>query len=553
MKGYICVRGVVSSDALPGVEHLWLISEGCRYRLTFFGYHSLSYGDRVRVCGFAFMPYLYKNPGSFQRELYLKREGICGYMKVTGYEVLERGSGFLKHIHSLRIYLIKRVAKFPEPLRFFTLGMVLGVKELVPSGEREYFYRLGLGHLFAVSGFHFGIILGLSYAVLLFAMRVLNLFVKFPFSLLPSKSAHILNLFVLPFLFVITGSQLSALRASIMYVIFVVLHLFERDTSLYRIAFWAFVVMFLSNPLDITGAGFEYTFAAVFTIAFIIERFRHLSYVKSFILISVAVSLALIPITAFHFHRVYPLSVVSNILFLPLFSVFIPFLIFNLCFTLLSGSHILIGPANSVAWVIYSVVKHLSSIRWAELWVTRTETVVVAAVPFFLFYFLSKRRVFLLISGLVVCVAVCSFYLNRRDRAVFFDLGKRGNASLVVHKGFRILVDAGGRGALGGKELVSALLWQDVKSLDKVFLTSPSKDSSAYLPYLKRVIKVKSLVKAFTASGDCRDVVVADICFLCPKGICHCRFCRIKNGPVVVKGKVFYPWKAGAITVRLED
>ncbi len=506
----------------------------------------------MRIYGFAFLPYYYKNPGSFPLNLYLKRKNICGYLKVKEYEIISRGKGILKLIHILRVHLIKHVERFPDPLRFFTLGIVLGAKELVPEQEKVYFYRLGLGHLFAVSGFHFGIILSFSYLILLLFLKSMGLIVRFPLHLIPSKSAHLLNLCLVPVVLIITGFQISAVRASIMYTLFVLLYLFERDLSLYRIAVVAFIIMFLFNPFDITGPGFEYTFVAVFTIAFIIEKFKNLSYIRSSVLISLTLSIVLMPITAFHFHRVYPLSLISNIIFLPVFSFLIPFMIAVVCLSFFNKSYFIVSVSNTIVKVFYDLIKLLSSSKYSELWVTRTETIITVAVALIVAYFLFRKKEFIFLLIIVSALAIYSYVLNHKNRVVFFDMGKRGNASLIMYKGKKILVDAGGWGRLGGDALIGALLWQDVKKLDKIILTSFSKGSASYLMHIKKVMDVKRIEKP-KGNIKCRDVSLANICFFCDKRICHCDLCKIKNGPVIVKGKSFYPWKSGAITVSLED
>ena len=541
------ITGKIVSDPLPNTKAIILKSDVCKYKLFVFFKHSLGYGDKIRVWGLIFKPHDFKNPGGYPLSLEMKRKGICAYVKVKNYEILKRSDSIWSRVHSLRISLVKRFIDVSEPFRTFVLGLILGAKEAIDKDKREVFYKTGLGHLLAVSGFHFGIILGFTFFIFLLVLKILNIVVYLPFEFLPSRLAHIMNISIVPFILTLTGFHISAVRASIMYVVYVILCIFERDISLFRIATVALFIMLLINPLDIVSAGFQYTFVAIFSIAFLLERLENTARFKKFVLISVCLSFVLAPITAFHFHRIYPWGLISNTVFLPVFSFIIPILIAVL-FLSLSGVN-LIPVCNFAVKLIFNLIKSISKFPLSEIFITKNQTIIILVLSVALLYLISKRRFFVLLGVVSLLLLVVSYFKTKEPRAIFFDMGRRGCATLIVGKKSNLLVDAGSYNRLGCHELIYSLLWQDIKHLDRLIITSKSKGHTLCVKYLQGIIHVGKILDYSLR----KQLVIKGVCFVKRRKDCFCKICRLKDGSVIIDNKNFYPWKEGALKVSLED
>ena len=531
------------SDTFGVLNHFTLNTGGLSVRVLCNGGCPFERGDIVEVYGVIFEPYRFKNPGNFleyKHTLFLKATKI----KKVGFK-----TDFWYIIHRFRRKAVKGLLSTGTSSAKMACALVFGAREVMSPVEKRVFYNLGLGHILAVSGFHFGVILGVLYFVLLFTLRIINLFFQFPFHLLPTRCAHLLNI---PFSFaflILTGAQISAERAFVMYVIFVLLLLWEREAVLKKVAVFSFILLILLRPSNIKDLGFQLSFTAIFAIAFIWERIKDSGKLQKFLIVTLFTSASVSPVVAFYFHRFYPLSIVSNLLMLPIFTLLIPVL-FVLSFLnlLIPKAWFLFYLLDFIWKPLFSFMQHLSNLKIATVWITRTETLMLVLLLCFAYLLIFRHRILVLSIAVVITLVSLSYFNGRRDKAVFFDLGRKGNATLIVCKNRRILIDAGGLSKRGEVSLLSSLLWLDSKVIDRVFVRGSSKVHSAYLPFLKKNLNI---LKTTVKKGH------FDICgvrFAWSKEGCgNSSLCYIKNGLVLINGRRYLTWRNGALITSLEE
>ncbi len=551
------LKGRVVSDALPCSRFVDVEVSDYRVRLFFKGkIPKISYGDIVRVSGVAFVPYHYKNPGSFDVVRYMNSKNIAFFLKVRRWRVLERGEGLRVWLHYLRVRLYAFSQTFKEPLRSFIPAIILGIKE--PMAEYSpAFYRLGLGHILAISGLHLGIFIAVFYRIFLWILRGLNLVVQFPFLLLPRRMAYLIVLLLMPMVLVITGNQISVQRAAFMYLIYVIVAVFlERSAYLLNVLLVALSFFALIRPEEITSAGFQYTFLAVLVLGILEKRFPDMSGFKKATVASLVLPLALFPVGAYHFHCLYPLGSLFNALLLPVFSAVIAciILLFPLAF-LLKGPFVgLLHLLNAVVAPLFKMVLLFSELPKATIPATRFCFWMTACFSVLLIYLLVRKRVLLVLTMALFLISLWVFWQTERNRVVFFDMGKAGEATLVVKDGKAFLVNAGGRGREAGKALYDALLWEGVTHLDKVICTTKRKASISLVRFISRKMNALELDGCDTLwEGNCRKVLVAGVSFVCFKSQCDGGICKVAGGPVFVGKRELYPYRTGALKFYLED
>lgn len=187
-------------------------------------------------------------------------------------------------------------------------AMLLGDKRAMAKEVSEPLYGAGIGHLVAVSGLHAGIL-----------AAALG-------KLLPVRRARLR--FVLLFLFLafyalVTALSPSVLRAGLMLLCVEGAGLFERRRDLPSSLAFAAVMILLFRPAALFSAGFALSFLAIYgfvTVCAPLENFfRPLGKCGGPLLAaSVAVTLSTLPVSAYFFKSVSPVSIVVNCVVLPL-------------------------------------------------------------------------------------------------------------------------------------------------------------------------------------------------------------------------------------------
>ena len=191
-------------------------------------------------------------------------------------------------------------------------GMLLGEKGDIETSLLDQFKDTGIMHILAISGLHVSILAG-------------------AFSLLFRRNAWVRFAFVLLFLFAyaaLTAFSPSVMRASLMLVCYTLAFPLRRRPDTMNALALSFCAILLMNPLALFYTGFQLSYCAVYGLillsAPIASALRRLGGAASAaIASSVAVTVATIPAMAATFERVQLLSVLTNILVLPVVPFFL--------------------------------------------------------------------------------------------------------------------------------------------------------------------------------------------------------------------------------------
>ncbi len=230
----------------------------------------------------------------------------------------------------------RRVLALGRPVEDQTLrleyALTLGWKAGLPETVAEPFVRAATFHIFAVDGLRIALVSGL----LIFALRRLRL---------TRTAAGAVALPLVCFYAAMTGWPASAVRAIVMLAVVVAGALLRRPGDLVNSLFAAAVLILLGEPRELFQAGFQLSFLVVLCLILIhpvgdrfaawlaagdpllpvelVPRWRRagraaLRWVAEAFLGSVAAWLASIPLVAWYFHLVTPVSGPANLLAVPL-------------------------------------------------------------------------------------------------------------------------------------------------------------------------------------------------------------------------------------------
>ena len=211
-------------------------------------------------------------------------------------------------------------------------ALVLGTTKDVGDGTRDAFGRLGIAHVLAVSGLHFGM-------VSLMLIGLLN----FVFGRIPwimrrfsrQRAAAVASLPMLAVYLVFVGAPISARRALIMAAACVVGRLLARAPSQARSLVIAAVAILIFEPRAVFQVSFQLSFAAVLGILWGIEFYERsirtpirgaeihpkiqlaLCGAASMAVMTLATSITTAPVVIHHFGQLPILGILANFLVIP--------------------------------------------------------------------------------------------------------------------------------------------------------------------------------------------------------------------------------------------
>ena len=192
---------------------------------------------------------------------------------------------------------------------------LFGDKDLLSDKQYSVYKLSGVAHLLAVSGLHVGIIAGILQKILNF--KKTKRWWKF----------SIIALFMLAYMY-LCGYSVSIIRASIMSIIFMIADLMGREHDPFNSIAVAGIVVYAINPLCIFDVGFLLSFGCVVGIVILFMPIQKAlaktkmpqNVVKS-LSMSLSTTIAIVVIMAYYFRTLNIISIVANVILIPIFTI----------------------------------------------------------------------------------------------------------------------------------------------------------------------------------------------------------------------------------------
>ena len=493
------------------------------------GGYELKYGDRIRTrlklrdlepC---------RNPGGLDWQAVLLRRGIeaTGFLEDADRILLvgrAKGKPLMQQMEDLRWKLASTINReLPSPARGLLLALVTGHSSAVEKELRNAFSSLGLSHLLAISGLHFGLVVLWTHGMLrLMAGRVPSLYLLLPMD-------RILWLVSLPFLAAyaaMAGAAPSVKRAFVMVVALSLAFAMSRTRKLYHALALAAFVILIWDPKEIMELSFQLSFVAVIGLVYLLpaiaEWFRRkdpLMALEKRGLISVwarrvllaaattvAATVATFPIAVNNFHLVPILAVPANLLMVPAAGwVVLPLA--------LAGGFLLFiwEPGGmEILWVAAWMADWISrSCSWLAHWAPKIYLPSLRPWEIGAFYLSLVALARLGRSRWALPLLVCSLAsfplswgmewvsqrMHPKLRVHFISVGNGASYLIETPDGRSVLIDGGGSHDPSfdvGSMHVAPVLWERRwTSIQRVILTHPHPDHMNGLPFILKAFRVK--------------------------------------------------------------
>ncbi len=465
----------------------------------------VDYGDRLVTRFHLRRPQPARNPGAFDYRDFLERKGIHVMGSVSRSEQIletQRGKGgwlwtyvVLPVRRGVRRGVAYNLSGGPAGL---LKGILLGEKRGVPDDVRTAFTRAGVNHVLAVSGLHVGLIA----AVVFFGLGAVGC----------GRTTTAWSTVCAVLLYaLVTGLPPSVVRASMMCAITIWGRLGNtQGEGLNSLGLAGFLIL-IFRPQDLFDVGFQLSFAATAGILVLYRPIRAWlpagraggvgQWVWTPLAVSVAAQVATLPLVLTYFGLLSVVSVIANLVVVPLMAAAVALgLIGVVIFHLSSSVAALLNGAN---WIVLKgaimAASWFAAPAWAAVEVPRPGWTAMGLYLCAALLILpgarsqpwGRRFVFIALSVANLWVWSDLWPRPAGLRILVLDVGQGDGIFLRFPNGRTVLVDGGLRAVnidVGERVLIPFLKAEGINRIDAVVASHPHSDHiGGFVTLLDRV------------------------------------------------------------------
>lgn len=329
------------------------------------------------------------------------------HLPVTHLEIIGYSPTFMTRMAVTRRGLQQKVfnSNLSVGTQRFLSALLLGNSQIIDKATRQEFSTAGVAHVLALSGLHVGfialIIWWLLFPLDYFGLKKLRLVITLGFIIL----------FAL-----FTGLYPSVVRATVMIgFVFASFIFHRRHSSLNALALSALIIL-VFTPSALYSVGFQLSFITVGAILLFAHipdalrsRYSWVNATTSTVVTSLVAMLSTLALTAHYFHTISFMSVITNLLVLPILPVF---MVLGSLFLLVTSaglsSRLLDWSLDTIYRYIQGVTDMVNAIPFSHI--DRVYVSTFSVVAYFallavlaLWYYRREKR-YLLLAGCVLAV-----------------------------------------------------------------------------------------------------------------------------------------------------
>jgi len=294
---------------------------------------SVHVGERWRLQVRLKRPHGFSNPGGFDYEASLFRQGIRarGYVHHvtkspaqdqatdTAVPVNQRlaPAGNAYRVDQLRETLRTRILAVLDdhPLRGIVLALAIGDRQQITQPQWEVLTRTGTNHLVAISGLHVGLVAGFAF----FLMRGLwRLSARAVVCWPAAKAGAVAALLAAAVYAMLAGFSVPTQRALVMVAVVMLAIIVQRHTRPSGLLALALLLVLMIDPLAVMAAGFWLSFGAVAVLVYGMSgRLAMNSYWWRWGRAQWLVAVGLFPALLLSFQQVSVVAPLANLLAVP--------------------------------------------------------------------------------------------------------------------------------------------------------------------------------------------------------------------------------------------
>lgn len=363
-------------------------------------------------------------------------------------------------------------------------GVLFGDTSSIGTDDIENFKKSGIIHIFAVSGFNIWLLYSLVSCLLFFMKKY-------------KKLKTFLIIGIIGFYTLMSGAAPSVVRAFIMVGVLLLGKLVNKKSDpLTSLSLAAFLILLL-NPLYIIDLGFQLSFISVASLTLIFPYFKRLRVhipekVKDMTAATLSVQIGIMPVLLYYFNNFPILSIMTNLIIVPLVSLFMIIGILLLPLDIIWNAAALFAGSiiNIIGGIIIDITGFISSIPYSNLNVISPNLIEIASYYIIILFgfritrFKSNRRKLIISSAIMMLIISIGLESLPGDLKIFFiDVGQGDSILIRTPDKKNILIDGGGKSGYSlsavdiGEDVVKPFLYRmRVDRIDVVVSTHSHED-----------------------------------------------------------------------------
>lgn len=429
-NGLVSVTGQVKGYKIDGDKLNFIINSKEKIQVSYYFKdetekeileNKVKLGIIVKINGELKEPSNNTVPNTFNYKKYLYNKKIYKLLVADKVEIVSDKTSIL---YKIKNFFIKRTNNFSETSGYMQ-AFILGDKNYIDSDVYETFRTNGVTHLFAVSGMHISLLV-FSLMGLLKKLKLKDNYVQL-----------IIICFLFFYMFLI-GFTASVVRASLLYILMIINKKININLNGLAVIYLLFMFLLIINPFYIYDLGFIYSFLTSFGLILFNNKIKG-SYIKKLFLVSLIATLFSLPVTLYNFYEFNLLTILNNIIIVPLVSLILfPLALMTFIIPIL----------NSILGIGFEALEFISVfISKFNLNIVVPKVNVLFIIIYYGFLFLIYKYGFK--NSFLIILLVFFYkllpYFDNNAYIYFLDVGQ-GDATLFIteHRKEIVLIDSGG-------------------------------------------------------------------------------------------------------------
>ena len=414
-------------------------------------FNNLSYGDKIKAKGTLITPSKNTNQNTFNYQKYLYYKKIYYLVEATSINKIANNNNYL---YTIKNTLYQKIDKLKSSNYIKTLLFC----DNTLSKEIKESYRInGISHLFSVSGMHINFFVSIIYLYL--NKITYNKRIKY----------LITNIFIITYLILFPSSSL--LRSTVMSILYSINYLLKLKIKKIDILLLTLGVSLLINPFIIYDLGYIYSYTITFFLVLSSSTLKKKNKINKIIYISLLSFLVSIPITIYNSFEINIISILLNIILVPIISIIIlPLTILTYIFPILDS--ILYLFTNTLE----TISLFISKINITKIIFPKPSLLIIVLYYIIILLSYQNKKYFYLNIILLIIIYIYP-YLNSNFEVVMFEVGE-ADCHLIKYPYNKntILIDTGKNEYKIKNEVIPYLKSIGIKKIDYLIITHGDED-----------------------------------------------------------------------------
>ena len=433
---------------------------------------NVSYGDYIYVYGVFKKPKENVNFNLFNYKRYLLSNKINYVVTASKITVIKKNDNVF---YTLKNNLLRKIENANKS-KGYILAFLYADKSLIEKDVYTKYQKIGVSHLFAVSGMHVSLI-----SIVL--LKLLN-------KIKERKRYIIVSIFLSIYLF-LTNFTISMVRATFQFILFFINKSFKLNIDNSNLVLLLFSILVIINPYNIYNIGFLFSFIISFTLIRCSKLIKGKFIIKS-LKTSLISFFSSMPVLINNFFEVNFLGIILNIIYIP----FVSYILFPL-----SLVTVLFPSLDNILYMFISyfekITDFFSNIKFLSFSICKMNIFLIIMYYIIFIYILKRKKS--LVYKIIIAIISLIFLINNgrivNSEVSILDVGQ-GDSSLIRLKNKNILIDTGGNinYDISKNILIPYFKSVGIKKIDYLVLTHGDYDHMGEAINLVKNFKVEKVI-----------------------------------------------------------